>query len=335
MSSSDKKLQVRETSILGTGSAVPPRVLTNQELEALVDTSDEWIVTRTGIRERRIADDQTAGSDLATIAAKSALESAGLTAESLDAIVVCTVTGDFAFPSTACLVQAAIGAPRAYAMDLGAACSGFIYGTQVARGLIGSHLAEHVLVIGVEMLSKFTNWKDRGTCILFGDAAGAAVMGPANGVHEIVAVYVGADGRSADLIDLPGGGSRHPITHEGIDQSQHLLRMKGNEVFKLGVRGMEEACRRALDAAGVSPSEVSLLVPHQANLRIIDATAQRLGLPPEKVFINIHKYGNTSAASVPLALDEAAREGRLKSGDLVLMVAFGAGLTWGASLVRW
>lgn len=335
MNSSDKKPPVRATSILGTGSAVPSRVVTNHELEALVDTSDEWIFTRTGIKERRIADPSVAASDLAISAARRALERSGVSGDRLDAILVCTVTGDFHFPSTACLVQAAIGAPSAYCMDLGAACSGFLYGSQVARGLIGSGLADNVLVIGVEMLSRFTNWKDRGTCILFGDAAGAAVLAPSNGVHEIVSVYLGSDGTSAELIDLPGGGSRQPLSHEGIDNDQHLLRMKGNEVFKLGVRGMEEACRRVLEQASVSPSEVSLLIPHQANLRIIDATAQRLGLGPDRVFMNIHKYGNTSAASVPLALDEAIHEGRLHAGDLILMVAFGAGLTWGAALVRW
>lgn len=335
MSSSDKKPQVRSVSILGTGSAVPDRVLTNHDLEALVDTSDDWIVARTGIRERRIADDKTAASDLAIAAARRALESSGITADQLDTIVVCTVTADYQFPSTACLVQAAIGSPRAYCMDLAAACSGFLYGTEVARGLIGAGLANHVLVIGVEMLSKFMNWQDRGVCILFGDAAGAAVIGPCNGRGEILATYLGADGTSAELIELPAGGSRHPITHEAIDQQQHHFHMKGNEVFKLGVRGMEEACRRVLDRAGVTPSDVSLLVPHQANTRIIDATAQRLELPPERVYLNIQKYGNTSAASVPLALDEARREGRLREGDLVLMVAFGAGLTWGASLVRW
>lgn len=335
MNSSAKRPSVRDVRVLGLGSCVPPRVLTNHDLESIVDTSDEWIVTRTGIKERHVTDAETAASDLAFEATQRALARAELPASALDAILIASVTPDHLFPSAACIVQSRIGATNAFCMDLEAACSGFLYGVELGRGLIGSHLAEHVLVVGVECLTKLVNWKDRSTCILFGDAAGAAVLGPSDSESQIVATYLGADGNSASLIELPAGGSRIPFSAAAIEQEQQFIRMKGNEVFKLGVRGMEEACRRVLEKAQVAPEDVHLLVPHQANLRIIEATAKRLDFPMEKVFVNVHKYGNTSAASVPLALDEAIQEGRLGRGDLVLTVAFGAGLTWGATLFRW
>ncbi len=336
----ERSVSVADVRIVGLGSCVPDHIVTNHDIEQVVDTSDEWIVSRTGIRERRICGPETAASDLAASAAQRALDAAGLRGEDLDAIIVGTVTGDHLFPSTACLVQARIGAHKAFCFDLGAACSGFLYSCEVARGLIGSGLAERILVVGVEVLSRFTNPKDRTTCILFGDGAGAAVLtrirpGEADHGHQILATYLGADGREAELIELPAGGSRLPVSHEVIEQGLHRLRMKGNEVFKLGVRGMEEACRITLERAGITAAEVDLLVAHQANLRIIEATAKRLDLPTEKVFINLDRYGNTSAASVPLALDEVARSARAKSGDLVLTVAFGAGLTWGGTLLRW
>ncbi|MCA9727831.1 MAG: ketoacyl-ACP synthase III [Candidatus Eisenbacteria bacterium] len=325
----------REVRILGTGSCVPDRVLTNQDLERMVDTSDEWIVTRTGIKERRIVGPDMAASDLAEVAGARAMKAAGITPTDLDAIFVCTVTGDHLFPSTSCLLQARFGAPQAFCMDVSAACSGFLYGCETASAFIASGMAETVLVVGVEILSKFTNFEDRGTCVLFGDGAGAAVFGPGPGPHQILASHLGADGRFGSLIELPAGGSRRPMTHEALEARQQYLTVKGNEVFKLGVRGMADACIKVLDQAGLAPDDVDLLIPHQANLRIIDATAKRLEIPPERVVVNIDRYGNTSAASVPIALDEAVTTGRVHEGDLVLMVVFGGGLTWGATLVRW
>jgi 3-oxoacyl-[acyl-carrier-protein] synthase-3 len=310
-------------------------VLTNQDLERMVDTTDEWIVTRTGIKERRIVEADQAASDLADVAGRRAMEAAGIGPGDLDAIFVATVTGDQLFPSTSCLLQARFAAPQAICMDVSAACSGFLYGCETARAFIASGMADTILVVGVEILSKFTNFEDRKTCVLFGDGAGAAVLRSGDGGHPIVATHLGADGRYSSLIELPAGGSRRPMTHQALDERQQYLKVKGNEVFKLGVRGMAEACIKVLEIAGIAPSEIDLLIPHQANLRIIDATAKRLEIPPERVVVNIEKYGNTSSASVPIALDEAVRSGRVKDGDLVLMVVFGGGLTWGATLVRW
>lgn len=335
MNYSGKKRQVRDVRFLATGSYLPERVLTNQDLERMVDTSDEWITARTGIRERRVVAEEQAASDLAEIAGRRALEAAGVRAEDLDAIIVGTVTGDHAFPSTACLVQARFGAEKAFCFDVSAACSGFLYGCDLAQALIGSGRCELVLVIGVEVLSKFTDFTDRNTCVLFGDGAGAAVLGVGDDEHRIIASHLGADGRHGSLIELPAGGSRCPTTPEVLAQRLQYLRVKGNEVFKLGVRGMTDACLAVLEDAGVASAEVDLLVPHQANLRIIEATAKRLEIEPERVFVNIERYGNTSAASVPIALDEALHEGRLAPGHLLALVAFGGGLTWGSMLVRW
>jgi 3-oxoacyl-[acyl-carrier-protein] synthase III len=334
VSTEEKKRPVRDVRIVSTGSYVPDKVLTNADLEKMVDTTDEWIVTRTGIRERRITRPDQSASDLAYMAGMRAMEKASLRPEELDAIIVATVTGDYWFPSTSCLLQARYGATRAFCMDVGAGCSGFLYAVQVGRSLISCHLAEKVLVIGVEILTKITDWTERSTCILFGDAAGAAILAPGDEQHRIIGLRLGADGTNASLISLAAGGSREPITHEAIDQGKQFIRMKGNEVFKLGVRGMEDVARQVLEETGVAAEQLALLIPHQANMRIIEATAKRLGLPMEKVYCNIHKYGNTSSASVPLALDEALAEGRLKEGDLVMMVVFGAGLTWGAGLVK-
>ncbi len=335
MSSSGKKRPVREVRFLGTGSHLPERVVTNQDLEKMVETSDEWITTRTGIKERRFVADGEAASDVAEVAARHALETAGVRPEELDAIIVGTVTGDHLFPSTACLVQAKLGATNAFCMDVSAACSGFLYGCEVARGFIGNGSADKVLVIGVEILSKFTDFTDRNTCVLFGDGCGAAVLGVGDDDHYIVDSDLGSDGRYGSLIELPAGGSRLPITAEVMEERLHYLRVKGNEVFKHGVRGMAETCLRVLDKAGIGANDVDILIPHQANIRIIDATAKRLEIESDRVFVNIDKYGNTSAASVPIAMDEAVRSGRLKPGDLVLFVVFGGGLTWGAMLVRW
>lgn len=335
MSTEEKRPPVRDIRLVSVGSYVPDRILTNADLEKMVDTSDEWITTRSGIKERRIASPQQAASDLALPACQRALERAGLEASALDGIIVATVTGDHWFPSTGCLLQAHLGATRAFAFDLMAGCSGFLYAAQMAHGMIGSGLAENILVVGVETLSKITNWTDRNTCVLFGDAAGAAVVSRAAGNRRILAMRLGADGTNAALIEQPAGGSRMPVTPEALAQGLHYIRLKGNEVFKLGVRTMEEVAREAVAEAGLGIEDIDLLITHQANKRIIDATAARLGISEDKVFINIHKYGNTSAASVPLAMDEALAAGRIREGDLVLLVVFGAGLTWGACLLRW
>ncbi len=326
---------VRPVRFAGTGSFVPDRILTNSDLEKIVDTSDEWIVTRTGIRERRIAPPEMAASDLGLPAAEQALKDAGITAKDLDGIIVATVTPDQVFPATGCLLQARLGASQAWAFDVSAACSGFLYSLNVARALVASCAADNVLVVGSELLSRLTNWTDRTTCILLADGAGAAVLRPGDDAHRIIELELGADGTYGTLIEMPAGGSRMPASEETVRQRLHTVHMKGNEVYKMGVRGMADVCIKVLEKAGYEPSDIDLFVPHQANLRIIEATTKRLELPPEKVFTNIHKYGNTSAASVPLALDEARRTGRLKDGDLVLMVVFGGGLTWGAALVRW
>jgi 3-oxoacyl-[acyl-carrier-protein] synthase-3 len=263
------------------------------------------------------------------------MEKAGVSPGDLDAIIVATVTGDHWFPSTACLLQARYGATNAFCMDVMAGCSGFLYACETGRALIAAGMAETILVIGVEILTKVTDWTDRNTCVLFGDAAGAVILRPGDERHRILSLRLGADGTNSGLIELPAGGTRMPLTPELLEQRMQFIRMKGNEVFKLGVRSMEEVARAVLDEAGVRAEDVHLVIPHQANLRIIDALAKRLDLSEDRIFSNIHKYGNTSSASVPLALDEAVSEGRIREGDLVLMVVFGAGLTWGAGLVRW
>jgi 3-oxoacyl-[acyl-carrier-protein] synthase-3 len=330
-----KKQLVRDVRFVSFGSYTPEKVLTNQDLERMVDTSDEWITTRTGIKERRVAAPEQAASDLALPAARAALARAGIGAEELDAILVGTVTGDHWFPSTACLLQAHLGAKRAFCFDLQAGCSGFLYAAQMGRTLIAAGQAQTILVVGVEILTRITNWTDRNTCVLFGDAAGAAVMRPSDDDRRILSLRLGADGTNAALIEQPAGGSRIPITHEVIEQNLQFTQLRGNEVFKLGVRTMEEVARETLAEAGCSIDDLKILISHQANKRIIDATASRLGVSEDKVFINIQKYGNTSAASVPLAMDEALAEGKVRPGDLVLMVVFGAGLTWGGCLFRW
>jgi 3-oxoacyl-[acyl-carrier-protein] synthase III len=329
------KTSARAVRIVGTGSYVPDNVLTNADVEKIVDTSDEWIVTRTGIRERRIAPPGMAATDLALPAAQRALEDAGLTPKDLDGIIVATVTPDQVFPSAGCTLQARLGAPQAWAFDLSAACSGFLYSLYVAQAMVASGQSDTILIVGSELLSRLTNWDDRTTCILLADGAGAAILQPGSEDHRILSLTLGADGTYGSLIEMPAGGSRLPASEETVRQKLHTIHMKGNEVFKMGVRGMADVSMKVLEQAGYTPADIDLFVPHQANLRIIEAISKRLELPPEKVFTNIHKYGNTSAASVPLALDEARRTGRLKSGDLVLMAVFGGGLTWGAALVRW
>ncbi len=321
--------------ILGTGKALPKKILTNADLEKLVATSDEWIRTRTGIQERRVASSAEATSDLAIAAAREALENAKVKAEDLDAIFVATCTPDMVFPSVSCLVQSALGAKNAMGMDISAACSGFIYGLATAKSYIESGMAKKILLIGVDTLSKITNWEDRTTCVLFGDGAGAAILSAESGDSGILSVYAASDGTKSDILKVPGGGSRSPISQEVVDKKSHTIQMDGPEVYKLAVTKMVEASEKALELAGVKAEDLKLIIPHQANLRIIESVAKRLKVREDQVFVNVQKYGNMSAATTIVALDEAQREGRLKRGDLVELVAFGAGLTWGASVIRW
>jgi 3-oxoacyl-[acyl-carrier-protein] synthase-3 len=322
--------------ITGTGSFTPEKVLTNADLEKMVDTTDEWITTRSGIKERRIADKETAASDLSFEATKKAMEESKIKPEELDLIMIGTVTPDYLLPSTACILQDRLGAKNAAVMDIVAACSGFIYGLSVAQAFIYSGKYKTILVIGVEVLSKITNWNDRNTCVLFGDGAGAAIVQRTQENNKgILATYLRGDGSLANLLHIPVGGTRTPLTKENIDKGDQYIKMEGSEVFKSAVRSMGDAATRALKEANISAEQIDLLIPHQANIRIIEATAKRLKLPMEKVFVNIAKYGNTSAASIPIALDEARKSGRIKPGYITLLVAFGAGFTWGSAVIRW
>jgi len=320
--------------IAGTGSYVPERVLTNAELERMVATSDAWIVERTGIRERRIAAPGETCSDLGTRAAERALEAAGVAAADLDLILVATCTGDAPLPSTACLIQQRLGAVRAAACDLSAACCGFVYALGVGDAYVKTG-SRHVLVIGAEVMSMLMDWTDRGTCILFGDGAGAVVLSPSEGERGILSSHLHSDGNLWDLICVPGGGSRIPPSEKMLAEGLQYMKMKGNETFKAAVKTLEEVAREALSANQLKVEDLDLYVPHQANLRIIKAVVERLGLPMEKVVLNMDRYGNTSAASIPLALDEAVRGGRVKDGSLVMIEAFGSGLTWASALIRW
>jgi len=323
--------------IAGTGSYVPEKILTNADLEKLVDTNDEWIVTRTGIRERRIAAEGEFTSHLATKAAERALEQAGIGAGDLQLIIVATITPDTLTPATACYVQQQLGALGAVAFDISAACSGFLYAMKIAKRLISDGAFENALIIGAEKLSSFINWQDRTTCVLFGDGAGAAVLRksetPADG--EILATEMGTDGRQTHLLNIRGGGSACPITIENADQRLATLAMLGREVFKHAVTRMKQSAERVIERSNLKPEDIALVVPHQANLRIIDAIAERLAVPYDRVFTNLQKYGNTSAAAVAIALDEANRSGAIKKGEHVVLVVFGAGLTWAAAAVRW
>ncbi|MBD3400667.1 MAG: beta-ketoacyl-ACP synthase III [Candidatus Coatesbacteria bacterium] len=320
--------------ITGIGSYLPEKVLTNHDLEKLVETSDEWIKTRTGMSERHIAADDQAASDLSLIAARRALESAGLEAAALDAIVLATVCPDYLFPSTACVLQDKLGAVNAGGFDLSAGCAGFASSLAVADGLIKSGQCEHVLVVGVEVLSRVTNWEDRGTCVLFGDGAGAAVV---SAVEEegVLANYLRADGSGGRFLIQPAGGSANPATHETVERKMHYIHMSGGDVFKAAVRAMVEAALNVLEQAGYKPEDLDLLVPHQANIRIIEGVRKRLKVPKERAFVNIERQANTSAATIPICLDEAYRNGRLKRGDLVCTTTFGAGFTWAGNLLRW
>ncbi|HKQ61170.1 MAG TPA: beta-ketoacyl-ACP synthase III [Candidatus Polarisedimenticolaceae bacterium] len=321
--------------ITGTGMSVPARVLTNRELERMVDTQDEWIVTRTGIRERRIAGEGETLSQYALEASQRALEAASVPPADVDMIVLATVTPDMPIPATACTIQYRLGCPGAAAFDLAAGCSGFIYAQSVAKQFLLTGRCRHVLVIGAELLSKFLDWQDRSTCVIFADGAGAVLMSAGQAPRGVLASAMHCDGSMADYICMPGGGTLHPPGAAMIEQRLHYIRMRGNETFKMAVRSIEDVCREVLGHAGLTPAEVDWFVPHQANQRIIDAVGQRLGIPAERCFVNIDRYGNTSAASIPIALDEAVRSGAIRAGHVVLMAAFGAGLTWAASVVRW
>ena len=320
--------------IAGTGSYVPERVLTNRDLERMVATSDAWIVDRTGIRERRIAAPGEACSDLGVRAAELALQAAGVDAAELDLILVATCTGDAPLPSTACIIQHRLGAVRAAACDLGAACCGFVYALAVGDAYVKTGF-RHVLVVGAEVMSMITDWTDRNTCVLFGDGAGAVVLTAEEGERGILSSHLHSDGSLWELICVPGGGSRIPPSEKMLAERLQYMKMKGNETFKVAVKTLEDSAREALSANNLSVEDLDLYVPHQANARIISAVAARLGLPMEKVVLNMDRYGNTSAASIPLAWDEAVRAGRVGEGSLVMMAAFGSGLTWASSLVRW
>ncbi|MEK4665779.1 MAG: beta-ketoacyl-ACP synthase III [Paenibacillus sp.] len=326
---------LRPVGVIGTGKYVPEKILTNSDLEKMVDTNDEWIVSRTGIKERHIAAPDQATSDLAYEAAIKALESAGMTGSDLDLIIVATITPDSSFPSTACILQDRLGAKGAAAFDLSAACSGFVYGLASATSFIQSGMYNNALVIGADCLSRITDYTDRNTCVLFGDGAGAVVVGEVPEGRGFKAFDLGAEGAGGSLLQMEGGGSRLPASAETVENKKHYIYMNGREVFKFAVRVMGTATIEVLRKAGMERTDVDLFVPHQANIRIIQSAMQRLELPEEKVVVNVDKYANTSAASIPLALVEAAEEGRMKAGDTVLMVGFGGGLTWGASVLVW
>jgi 3-oxoacyl-[acyl-carrier-protein] synthase-3 len=330
-----KDQKVRRSRILSTGSFLPDRVITNFDLEKMVDTSDEWITERTGIKERRIATPGQAASDLAYEASKIALQRAEISAVDIDTIIVGTISGDMPFPSTACFLQDKLGASNAVAFDINAACSGFLFALYVADSFIKSGLKNRILIVGTEILSQITDWDDRTTCVLFGDGAGAAVVVPSYDDHGILSAHIHSDGKMWDLINVPGGGSRNPASSDSINQRLHYIKMKGNETFKIAVRTLEDVALKTLEQNNLDPSELNLLIPHQANQRIIQATAERLKLPPEKVFMNLDKYGNTSAGSIPIALDEALQTGKIREGDYILLEAFGGGLTWASALIKW
>ncbi|MCP5533444.1 MAG: ketoacyl-ACP synthase III [Akkermansiaceae bacterium] len=325
-----------EVCVAGTGSYVPEKILTNADLSAMVDTSDEWIVTRTGIKERRIAAEGEFTSHLATNAARKALEQSGVDAADIELIIVATITPDTPTPATACYVQQMLGAHGAVAFDISAACSGFLYAMKIAKRLISDGAFKNALIIGAEKLSAVTNWQDRSTCVLFGDGAGAAVLRVAEpGEGSIIATEMGTDGRLTHLLAIPGGGTACPINSSNVDLNLATLSMQGKEVFKHAVTRMKEAAEKVIERANLKPEDIMCVLPHQANLRIIDAIADRLAVPNERVYVNLDRYGNTSAAAVAIALDEAHRNGAFKRGEHIVMVAFGAGLTWAAAAIRW
>lgn len=327
--------KIKSIKIVGCGNYFPEKILTNNDLAKMVDTSDEWIRARTGIRERRIARDDEAVSDMAVKAAKKALKQANLNPEDIELIIVATVTPDMPFPSTSCFVQARLKSFNAVCFDISAACPGYIYGLSIAKAYLTCGMYKNALLVGAEKLSSITDWTDRNTCVLFGDGAGACVLKPTTKNDGALSFYLGGDGREADLLIMPGGGSRMPASHESIDKRLHYLKMKGSELFKVAIKKMSDAALKALEECGMDCSDVDLLVPHQANIRIIKAVAKRLGFPEDKVYLNIEHYGNMSSASTATALNEAIITGRIKRGDLVVLTAFGSGLVWGACVIRW
>ena len=323
------------SSIWGTGRSLPERVITNADMEKLVDTTDEWITTRTGIKERRQAAPNQSTSTLSIEASRRALEMAGLHPKDLDLIICSTISPDQPLPSTAAFIQRGLGAPACCAFDLAAACSGFLFGLTVADQFIRTGQARHVLVVGTELLSRYLDYKDRATCVIFGDGSAAGVLGPAREPAGILATEMHTEGAFADHLFIPAGGSARPASCETVREGGHYIKMRGNELFKVAVRSLEEVSRRVLEKAGVSADQIDLFIPHQANQRITDAVRERLDVPEEKVYSNIARVGNTSSASIPICLDECVRSGRVKKGDLILMAAFGAGVTWGGVLLRW
>ena len=327
-----KKISV---GISGIGSYVPDRILTNHDLSKIVDTNHDWIVERTGIEERRIANKDTASSDLGTKAALKALEDANLSPEEIDLIIVATATPDYFFPSTACIIQKNINAVKAAAFDMSVGCSGFVYGIATGANFISSGVYKKVLVIGAEILSKIVDWEDRNTCVLFGDGAGAVILEPCEEGYGILSYELGSDGNNGDVLIVPAGGSRLPATIETVNKKLHSIQMEGKDVFKFAVRIMVKASLDAIEKANLKLEELDFLVPHQANIRIIDAALKKLKLSKDKACINLNKYGNMSSASIPVAFDEAVKEGRIKKGDNIVLVAFGAGLTWGSLVIRW
>jgi 3-oxoacyl-[acyl-carrier-protein] synthase III len=326
---------VKRARIIGTGSYLPEKVLTNADLEKFLDTNDEWIVSRTGIRERRVAADGEFTSDLAVKAARQALQMANTSAEEIDLIIVGTITGDFPWPATACLVQHQLGAVNASAYDISAACSGFVYAMDNAVNAIAAGRVKKALVIGAEILTRVIDWQDRNSCVLFGDGAGAVVLEAQDTEFGVLSTHLHSDGSYWELLYQPGFGSRHPATAAGVQDRLSFLRMQGNEVFKVAVRSLSEVALESLQANGLQASDIDHFIPHQANRRILEAAARRIGLKDEQVFINVDRYGNTSGASIPIALDEVNRSGRIKEGDYVMFDAFGGGFTWGAVLLRW
>jgi 3-oxoacyl-[acyl-carrier-protein] synthase-3 len=321
--------------ILGTGTALPEKVITNHDLEKIVDTTDEWIVSRTGIRERRQAEPDQTTSSLSVEASRKALEMAGLAPDDLDLIICSTISPDMPLPSTAAYIQRQVGARDCCAFDLAAACSGFLFGATVAEQFIKTRKARHVLVIGAELLSRYVDYQDRSTCVIFGDGVAAAVLGPVEPPSGMLAAEMHTNGGFADHLYIPAGGVLKPASCETVHAREHYIKMRGNELFKVAVRSMEDVSRRVLEQAGISAREIDLFIPHQANQRITDAVRERLGVCSEKVYTNISRLGNTSSASIPICLDECVRSGRIQKGNLVLMAAFGAGVTWGAVLLRW
>ncbi len=326
---------MKKVGIIGVGEYLPERILTNADLEKMVDTSDEWITTRTGIKERHLAAKGQAASDLALKAAEQALKNARLKPEDIELIVVATITGDMPFPSVAAILQNKLGATKAACFDISAACAGFVYGISVAQQFISCSTYKNALVIGVEVLSSITDWQDRNTCVLFGDGAGAVVLSEVKSGRGIISTYLGCDGSKVGILNLPAGGSANPATTETVRNRQHYLKMQGNELFKIAVNTMTRAAEIVLKQAGMTFADVDLIIPHQANARIIMAVAKKLGIPEERVYLNIERCGNMSSASTVTALCEAVQEGKVKKGDIILLDAFGAGLVWGACIIEW